>query len=128
MAAENGLIITDTDLLFLAWEDYRRVVAALVDLNLQTRQFSYADAMTFLMQANGFNQEEAESIIKASVLNPGQAVSYMVGFDTLNALHKKYQKKYGKHFDEADFHAKIMAIGDVAPDILEEELAAAYKK
>ena len=128
LAAENGLIITDMDLLFLAWEDYRRVVAALVDLNLQTRQFSYADAMTFLMQANGFNQEEAKSIIKASVLNPGQAVSYMVGFDTLNALHKKYQKKYGKHFDEADFHAKIMAIGDVAPDILEEELAAAYKK
>lgn len=128
LAAENGLIVTDTDLLFLAWEDYRRVVAALVDLNLQTRQFSYSDAMTFLMQANGFSQEEAENIIKSAVLNPGQAVSYMVGFDTLNKLHEKYQKKYGKHFDEADFHAKIMAIGDVAPDILEKELANAYKK
>lgn len=128
LAADNGFIITDTDLLFLAWEDYRRVVSALVDLNLQTRQFSYADALTFLVQANDFEKEEAEAIIKASALNPGEAVSYTIGFETLSALHKKYQKKYGKHFDEADFHAKIMSIGNVAPGVLEEELAAAYKK
>ena len=127
LAADNGFIITDTDLLFLAWEDYRRVVSALVDLNLQTRQFSYADAMTFLVQANGFEQEEAENIIKVSALKPGEAVSYTVGYDVLNALHKKYQKKFGKHFDEADFHAKLMAIGNVAPDVLEQELADAYK-
>ena len=127
LAAEHGFIVTDADLLFLAWEDYRRVVAALVDVNLQTQQFSYADALTFLVQANGFEQEEAEEIIKSSVKNPGEAVSYVIGFNTLENLRRKYQKKQGKRFNEADFHAKIMDIGNVAPKTLEEELAAAYK-
>ena len=64
-AQEAGYIITDTDNLFLAFEAYRRAAAAAVDVNLHLGQFSYADAMTFLTQANGFEKEEAETIIKS---------------------------------------------------------------
>lgn len=128
LAKEGGFIATDPELLFLAWADYQRVVRALVDLNLQTRQFSYADAMTFLVQANGFEQEEAEQIIKSSVLNPGEAVSYIVGYNTLKQLRDKYQKKLRKRFSLADFHLKVLNIGNVAPKTMEKELAAAYHK
>lgn len=103
------------------------MAAALVDVNLQTKQFSYADALTFLVQANGFEQEEAESIIKSCAQNPGEAVSYIIGANTLDNLRLKYQKKLGKQFNEANFHAIIMKIGNVAPKTLEEEVAQAYK-
>lgn len=126
-AQEAGYIITDTDNLFLAFEDYRRAAAAAVDVNLHLGQFSYADAMTFLTQANGFEKEEAEKIIKSATALPGEALSYPVGYETLKTLRQKYQKKQGSRFNAADFNARVLGIGDIPPAQLSKALEDAYK-
>lgn len=126
-AQEAGYIITDTDNLFLAFEDYRRAAAAAVDVNLHLGQFSYADAMTFLTQANGFEKEEAEKIIKSATALPGEALSYPVGYETLKTLRQKYQKKQGARFNAADFNARVLGIGDIPPAQLSKALEEAYK-
>lgn len=127
LASEAGYIVTDDELLFLAWHNYRRAAAALVDMRLQSRQYSYNDAMDFLVGENGFTQEDAEALIKESALNPGKAVGYAAGLDALESARAKYAKKLGKKFSLADFHTKVLKAGNVSPNELAEELERLYK-
>lgn len=127
LASEAGYIVTDDELLFLAWHNYRRAAAALVDMRLQSRQYSYNDAMDFLVGENGFTQEDAEALIKESALNPGKAVGYAAGLDALESARAKYTKKLGKKFSLADFHTKVLKAGNVSPNKLAEELERLYK-
>ena len=127
LAGEAGYIVTDDELLFLAWHNYRRAAAALVDMRLQSRQYSYNDTMDFLVGENGFTQEDAEALIKESALNPGKAVGYAAGLDALERARAKYAKKLGKKFSLADFHTKVLKAGNVSPNELAEELERLYK-
>lgn len=127
LASEAGYIVTDDELLFLAWHNYRRAAAALVDMRLQSRQYSYNDAMDFLVGENGFTQEDAEALIKESALNPGKAVGYAAGLDALERARAKYTKKLGKKFSLADFHTKVLKAGNVSPNELADELERLYK-
>ena len=127
LASEAGYIVTDDELLFLAWHNYRRAAAALVDMRLQSRQYSYNDAMDFLVGENGFTQEDAEALIKESALNPGKAVGYAAGLDALESARAKYTKKLGKKFSLADFHTKVLKAGNVSPNELAAELERLYK-
>lgn len=127
LAGEAGYIVTDDELLFLAWHNYRRAAAALVDMRLQSRQYSYNDAMDFLVGENGFTQEDAEALIKESALNPGKAVGYAAGLDALESARAKYTKKLGKKFSLADFHTKVLKAGNVSPNELADELERLYK-
>lgn len=127
LASEAGYIVTDDELLFLAWHNYRRAAAALVDMRLQSRQYSYNDAMDFLVGENGFTQEDAEALIKESALNPGRAVGYAAGLDALERARAKYAKKLGKKFSLADFHTKVLKAGNVSPNELADELERLYK-
>lgn len=127
LAGEAGYIVTDDELLFLAWHNYRRAAAALVDMRLQSRQYSYNDAMDFLVGENGFTQEDAEALIKESALNPGKAVGYAAGLDALESARAKYTKKLGKKFSLADFHTRVLKAGNVSPNELAEELERLYK-
>ncbi len=127
LASEAGYIVTDDELLFLAWHNYRRAAAALVDMRLQSRQYSYNDAMDFLVGENGFTQEDAEALIKESALNPGKAVGYAAGLDALESACAKYTKKLGKKFSLADFHTKVLKAGNVSPNELAAELERLYK-
>lgn len=127
LASEVGYIVTDDELLFLAWHNYRRAAAALVDMRLQSRQYSYNDAMDFLVGENGFTQEDAEALIKESALNPGKAVGYAAGLDALERARAKYAKKLGKKFSLADFHTKVLKAGNVSPNELADELERLYK-
>lgn len=127
LASERGYIITDEELLYLAWADYVRAAQALVDFKLHTQEFTYNEAYQFLTQENGFNEQQAQSMLKDVARQPGEAVSYIYGYNALKNLRAKYQKKQGKKFSLADFHAKVMALGDIPPYRLEAEMENAYK-
>ncbi len=126
LASERGYIITDEELLYLAWADYVRAAQALVDFKLHTQEFTYNDAYAFLTQENGFAEQQAQTMLKDIARQPGEAVSYIYGYKALKDLRAKYQKKQGKKFSLSDFHAKVMALGDIPPYRLEAEMENAY--
>ena len=127
LASERGYIITDEELLYLAWADYVRAAAALVDFRLHMKQYTYADAYNFLTQENGFDKTQAETLLKQIARQPGEAVSYVYGYDAIKALREKYKKKEGKNFSLASFHSKLLNIGDIPPQRLEAEMEYAYE-
>ena len=128
LAKERGYIVTDEELLFLAWTEYRRAAAALADARLHSKQYSYTDAINFLVAENGFNQEEAESLLKGVSARPGEAVSFITGLEAVENVRAKYAKKLGKKFVPAQFHAMLLQAGNVPPAELEKEVARLYEK
>ena len=127
LAQERRYIASDEELLFLAWADYVRAVQAVVDFNLNTQRFTYSDALEFLTDTQGFVQPQAEQMLKQVTENPGEAVSYIYGYDAIKNLRAKYQKKLGKNFSLKDFHTKLMSVGDIPLDRLEPEINYAYE-
>ena len=121
LTREGGALATDEDLLFLAWNHYCLAARALVDARLHTKQYSYTDAIRFLVTENGFAQEEAEELLKGVSARPGEAVSYVWGKDALDNLRSYWQKKWGKKFSPAAFHALVLQAGNVPPALLESE-------
>ena len=128
LARQKGYLSLDEDLLFLAWDEYMRALAAWTDAKLHTRQYSYADALAFLTQTHGLTDEHAEDMLKQIAAHPGKAVSYQIGLSALEDAHQKFSKKYGKKFSEADFNAKLLQAGNVLPNQLEKELSRLYKR
>ena len=126
LAAEYSYISSDEERLYLAWADYVRAAAAVTDFKLQTGQFTYMQAYDFLTGELGFEQEEAQNMLKQIIRRPGEAVSYIYGYKALADLRAKYQKKQGKNFSLSDFHAKVMSLGDIPPGRLEDEMEYAY--
>ncbi len=128
LAAQRGYMATDEERLFLAWTQYRRAAAALVDVKLQTKQYSYADAMHFLTEENGFDQQDAETLLKDVSAHPGAAASWVYGLNTLEETRDYFAKKWGKQFTPAYFHTLLMQAGKVPPDRLKEEMQRLDKK
>lgn len=127
LANERGYIITDEEQLFLAWADYVRAAQALADFYLHTNRFTYAQAYAWLTEENAFDKTQAETLLKQTALLPGEAVSYIYGYDALKNLRAKYQKKQGKKFDLGDFHGKVISLGNIPPERLETEMEHAYQ-
>ncbi len=128
LAKEQNLIVTDEELAYFAWDAYRRALAAEVDVKLQTKRFSYADALNYLMHENGFEQADAEEMIKAVAQRPGEALSRQYGLEVWLNARNKFRKKQGRKFNEANFHKKAMLAGNVPPDELEKEISRLYEK
>ncbi len=128
LAARRGYISSDEERLFLAWTNYRRAAAALADVHLQTKQYTYADALNFLVTENGFAQEEAEILLKEIAARPGEAASYIYGLNAFEATYNAFRKKWGKQFSPARFHALLLQAGNVPPDQLQQEAERLDKK
>lgn len=128
LAKEHHYIVADDELAFYAWDEYLRALAAETDAKLQTKRFSYADALAYLTQENGLEQAEAEEMIKASAANPGKAASRQYGLEVWQNAREKFRKKQGKKFNEADFHQKALQTGNVTPDKVEKEISRLYEK
>ncbi len=122
LAKERDYVTTEEDLLFLAWDEYRRAAAALVDVRLQTKEYSYADALNFLVTENGFEQTEAENLLKEIAAHPAESISYVYGLQTLEKAREKYAKKEGKDFNLSAFHSLVLQAGNVPPNRLEQEI------
>lgn len=128
LAKEKNYIVTDEDLVYYAWDGYRRALAAETDAKMQTKRFSYADALNYLTQENGLEQAEAEQMLKDLASRAGEAVSRQEGLEVWQNAHEKFRKKLGKKFNEADFHKKALQTGNVPPADVEAEISRLYEK
>ena len=97
-------------------------------MRLQTKQYTYADALNFLVTENGFAQEEAEILLKEIAARPGEAASYIYGLDAIEQTNKTFRKKWGKRFSPSRFHALLLQTGNVPPNRLQSEAERLDKK
>lgn len=119
MAQEKNIFLTDEEILFATWERFIRALSAVVDYRLHTQQYSYADALAFLTDQNGFTQQQATLLVQNILSQPGEAVSYLVGEEYWNkAAHKSLKKT--KDADRTN--TLLLEMGNVSPNDMSKEL------
>jgi uncharacterized protein (DUF885 family) len=64
----------------------------------------------------------AESEVKRYLGWPGQAISYKIGEREIYGVRRREENRLGPDFSLKDFHSRLLNIGEVRLDYLEEAL------
>ena len=126
-AREKGLPLSDEDKLNLAWDNYKAAAFALADLKMHSGELNYTQALEEII-AYGIDKDEAAYVLDGIALNPGRAVTYLVGSQEMARLRAKYQKRQGKEFNLEDFNNKLLLIGRAPVISWDKAMETAYSK
>ena len=121
-AAETKFFNSAEDKIHLAWFNYTKALLAIAEFNMQTKAANYTQTVDFLIE-NGLTKEEAEANVDHMALHPAHAIAYIVGAQQFNALKAKYAKKINKKLSLEDYHQKLLSLGRVPMEVLDEALA-----
>lgn len=127
LAQEQGYFESDEDLLNILWLRYKRAVYALADIKMQTKELNYTQTLDMLISA-GINDEEAVAAVDFLAIHPAYAFSYVVGAQEFERLNLKYQKKLKEKYNAKEFYNKILSLGRIPLNVLEENLENSYKE
>ncbi len=126
LAQEQGYFDDEADMVNIAWLNYKRALYALADIKMQTKELNYTQTLDMLISA-GINDEEATSQVDYMAVNPARALSYLLGQKELERLNTKYQKKLKDKFSQKEFNQKVLSLGRVPLNVIDEGIEQAYK-
>lgn len=126
IAQEQGYFDDEADLLNIAWLNYKRALYALADIKMQTKELNYTQTLDMLISA-GINDEEATAQVDYMAVNPAQALSYLLGEREFERVNAKFKKKLKNKFDQKEFIKKVLSLGRVPLNVLEEGIENSYK-
>lgn len=98
-----------------AWRAARLVV----DTGLHSKQWTFDQAVDFLVQNTGFDRTSMQYETVRYIAWPGQALSYDMGMLRLLEIRQKYHEKQGASFDLKTFHHLVLSSGSLPLDILQ---------
>ena len=101
-----------------------RAVRVIVDVMLQTQQFSYEDAVNFMCSTLGGDLTFYEKEVKRYITDPGQASSYLVGKLQILDILDDYKKVTGDKFDLKDFHDRLLKHGTIPLALVRRRIMA----
>jgi uncharacterized protein (DUF885 family) len=102
-----------------------RAVRLVVDTGLHAKRWSYEDAVEYMLENAGLDEDYVRSEVVRYIVLPGQATAYKIGMLKMLELRDRAAERLGESFDLADFHNRVLREGSVPLDIL-EELVDAY--
>ncbi|MBV8150081.1 MAG: DUF885 domain-containing protein [Candidatus Eremiobacteraeota bacterium] len=109
------------------WERIRGC-RAIVDGNLATGTWSFAQAVDFFQRETGATHKAAVAGVADIALDPGYVVSYTAGRLQLENLFAAYHRKIGARGSLHDFNDRLLSYGTVPFSIVGPELLADLKK
>lgn len=109
-----------------------RAARAFLDPLVNLGRMTPAAAQDFLVREVGLSepmaQQEAD---RYAFVWPGQAVSYLYGYQRMRELRMKAELRLGTRFEQREFHDLVLAQGLLPPKLLEqsvlEELGRRYR-
>ncbi len=90
-----------------------RATRMIVDVMLQTRAFSYEDAVNFMVETVGGDSIFLASEVKRYITSPGQPSSYLFGKLQILHLLDEYKAAIGDKFVLKDFHDMLLKQGSI---------------
>jgi uncharacterized protein (DUF885 family) len=99
-----------------AWRAARLVV----DTGLHARGWTRGQAIDYLRDATGFDDDKVVSEVDRYLSQPGQALSYMVGQLKILELRERASRALGARFDLRRFHMALLDNGQLPLDLLEQ--------
>ncbi|UCD19086.1 MAG: DUF885 domain-containing protein [candidate division WOR-3 bacterium] len=90
-----------------------RAARVVVDVKLQTRSFTYEDALRFMVDNFGGSEGYYSREVKRYISNPIQPSSYLIGKLQLQSLLEEYRSMKGSEFRLRDFHDELLSHGSI---------------
>lgn len=99
-----------------------RACRLVIDTGIHHYGWSRDQAIAYLADHTALSRHEVETEIDRYISWPGQALAYKLGELTIRRERAKAEKQLGPNFDQRWFHDKILSLGSVPLDVLEQQL------
>jgi uncharacterized protein (DUF885 family) len=117
----------DVRLFNARWERVRGA-RAIVDVKLNSGEWSFEEATDFYARETSFSHDAAAAQVGSMAMQPGYLIAYTAGRLQLEQLLGDYQKAMGTRGSLHDFHDRLLSYGSVPFSILGPELLADLDK
>jgi uncharacterized protein (DUF885 family) len=124
LADELGLYASPADRLGMLSNRAWRAVRMVVDPGLHALGWSRERAIEFLLAHTALSPEQAAQEIDRYIAWPGQAPSYLLGYEEILALRSEAERRLGERFDLRAFHDAVLAGGSQTLPVLRARLEA----
>jgi uncharacterized protein (DUF885 family) len=118
LADELGLYTGDADRLGMLSNRAWRAARMVVDTGLHAFGWSRERAIAFMLAHTALSEDQAAQEVDRYVAWPGQAPSYLLGYEEILALRREAEERLGARFDPRAFHDAVLAGGSVTLPVL----------
>jgi uncharacterized protein (DUF885 family) len=118
LADELGLYSGDADRLGMLSTRAWRAARMVVDSGLHALGWERERALAFLLAHSALSREQAAAEIDRYIAWPGQAPSYLLGYEEILALRREAEARLGARFELRAFHEAVLGGGSVTLPVL----------
>ena len=122
LAGEMGFYTKNQDSFGVLASELMRACGLVVDTGIHYKKWSRDQAIEYFIQNSDLSYDSAVWLVENSILNPGQAASYTIGFLKILELRTLAKKTLGDQFDIKEFHHQVLKNGAVPLMLLEENI------
>ena len=124
---EMGLYDEPIPLIGRYLDELYRAARLVADTGLHAKGWTRERAMEFMMEEAALSERGAASEVLRYMAWPAQALGYKVGEITLRDLRGEAERGLGERFDVREFHARVLAQGQLPLGLLRERIRAWIK-
>jgi uncharacterized protein (DUF885 family) len=118
LADELGLYSGDADRLGMLSNRAWRAARMVVDTGLHAFGWSREQALAFMLAHTALSEDQAAQEVDRYIAWPGQAPSYLLGYEAILALRRDASLRLGARFDLRAFHDAVLAGGSTTLPVL----------
>lgn len=103
-------------------QEFSLALSTRIDMGVNYQGWTRQDTLDYLNEFNIGDQETADAIFDAVVAEPGNYLSYYVGYLEFRELRKTAQKRLGDSFDPVAYHEFLLNLGPAPFDLIQERM------
>lgn len=99
-----------------------RAIRLVVDTGVHEKHWTRQQMVEFFKQHTAMDDQNIQTEVDRYISWPGQALSYRLGQQKILELRERARAKLGSRFDVRQFHARVLSLGPVPLDVLDESV------
>lgn len=100
-----------------------RSIRLVLDTGVHQKHWTRQQMVDFFKQHTAMDDQNIQTEVDRYISWPGQALSYRLGQQKILDLRAKAAARLGRRFDVRQFHARVLSLGPVPLDILDENVS-----
>lgn len=122
LGPEMGLTRTPLQAFGRLNNEMLRALRLVVEPGLHTRGWTIQQARQYMLDRSALTPDYVDYEVVRYLANPGQALSYNVGKQTIRQLRQEAEQQLGSRFDLRAFHGQVIDTGTLPLSVLQQKI------